>query len=76
MDALNRLSAIQQHAVVVAKNSAGLWWRPHHKHKSVESLYRPALPAADITEQSLRDALQLAFTDACTLLSGKFAVDA
>ncbi len=68
LDAQNRLSAIQHHAVIVAKNSTGLWWRPHHKHKSVESLHRPALPAADITEQELRDVLQLAFTDARTLL--------
>ncbi len=35
----------------------------------MESLHRPALPAADFPEQELRATLQLAYTDTRTLLN-------
>jgi hypothetical protein len=67
-DGIQRASALQLYAQVRARNGETVFVRPHDKHKSVDSLHRPALPFASYNEADLHNTLRAAHARACDRL--------
>lgn len=68
LDGLNRASALQLYVQVRARNNEAIFIRPHDKHKTVDSLHRPALPFTPFTEADLHCTLTAAHGRACDRL--------